>query len=560
MGRRESAAAIKKILSQYEPPAGDPVRVVWENRRVPEGEIELEEGGSWSRRHPLPFGYHTLNGETLLIHAPRKAYAPPEKTWGLFLPLYAVPPNGGDLGDLEAYMDWVRSMGGSVVATLPLLAAFDDEPSPYSPVSRLFWNERYLDVEALPEYRGDRDLKACSERFVPDAAFEKFAEHARDYARFRGDERYHLYVQYRMAQQMDRLSRRGLYLDFPLGVNGGGYDVQKYAHVFAKGASVGAPPDSFFTKGQNWGFPPFHPEALRTDHYRYFRAAIAYHARHASILRLDHVMGLHRLYWIPDGMDPKDGVYVRYHDEELYAIVVLESVRNRCVIVGEDLGTVPKYVPLAMERHGLRRMYVVQYEAKPEPLPDPPAASVASVNTHDMPTFAAFWSGKDIDDRVEQDLLDEDGARKEGETREKIREQIGGDKSVCSTGRSSSVQSGAVPSGCGADKSVCSTGRGSSVQSRAVTSGCGADTPVCSDHALEQILKFLASSAAEVVLVNPEDLWGELEPQNVPGIPEKSWKQLFRLSLEDARQNERVMSILRAVAEARALLSSDGGQ
>src|SRR5687767_5381215 len=181
----QSIAAVRKILG--EPPSSktEPVVVVWENARPPAGEIELEEGGIWNRRDPLPFGCHTLNGETLLIHAPRKAYTPPEKTWGLFLPLHAVPPNGGDLGDLQAYMNWVRELGGKVVATLPLLAGFDDEPSPYSPVSRLFWNERYLDVEALPEYRGKRDLRECAERFVPDEGFEEFAVHAREYAEFR---------------------------------------------------------------------------------------------------------------------------------------------------------------------------------------------------------------------------------------------------------------------------------------------------------------------------------------------------------------------------------------
>lgn len=505
---RESVAAVQKILDQHEPHKTQPVRVVWENSEVPAGTIELEEGGTWNRRDRLPFGYHTLDGDTLLIHAPLEAFAPDAKTWGIFLPLYAVPPNGGDLGDLEAYMDWVHEMGGSVVATLPLLAAFDDEPSPYSPVSRLFWNERYLDVEALPEYRGNRDLRELAASFVPDEGFERFAKHAREYAQFRGDERYHLYVQYRMSQQMEQLAARGLYLDFPLGVNGGGYDVQKYGHVFAKGVSVGSPPDAFFTKGQNWGFPPFHPEALRADRYRYFRAAIANHARHASILRLDHVMGLHRLFWIPDGMDAKDGVYVRYHDEELYAIVVLESVRNRCVIVGEDLGTVPEYVPKAMQRHGLRRMHVVQYEGK---VGTPPAASVASINTHDMPTFAAYRSGTDIDDRLEQDLLDDRGAKKEREARAKIRKRI--------------------------QKKL----------------GAG-------DDVLEQILCFLAESDAEVVLINLEDLWGETEPQNVPGMPEKSWKQRFRLSLQQAQKDPRVMRILGSVAEARALLSSAGGQ
>jgi 4-alpha-glucanotransferase len=451
---RRSMAAVQKILDQYPPPRTNPVQVVWENTQIPDGDIELEDGGTWNRRDRLPFGYHTLDGETLLIHAPRKAFAP-RRGWGIFVPLHAVPPSGGDLSDLEAYLDWVRELGGNIVGTLPLLAAVPGERSPYSPSSRLSW--RYEGMERLAE-------------------------------------------------------KGGLYLDFPLGVNPNGDDAQKYPDIFAKGVSVGAPPDSFFTKGQNWGFPPFHPEALRASKYDYFRKAIVHHARHADILRIDHVMGLHRLFWIPEGMEAKDGVYVRYDDEELYAIVVLESNRHRCAIVGEDLGTVPEYVPKAMLRHGLRRMYVVQYEAKPErpPLPEPPRMAVASVNTHDMPTFAGFWSGKDIDDRIEQDLLSETDAEQERAARQTIREEI----------------------------------------TRQVGDG----------DVLENILTFLARSPAEVVLVNLEDLWGETEPQNVPGLPERSWRQIFRLSLDEAKRDERVRRILRSVAEARGLLSSAVGQ
>jgi 4-alpha-glucanotransferase len=452
---RRSLATVQKILDESPPPKTNPVVVVWENGKVPEGEVELEEGGLWNRREPLPFGYHTLDGDTLLIYAPRKAFAPPANSWGVFVPLHAVPPGGGDLGDLEAYLDWVRELGGNVVGTLPLLALVEGERSPYSPSSRLLW--KFPDMERLAE-------------------------------------------------------RKGFYLDFPLGVNPGGHDLKTYPEIFAKGVSVGAPPDSFFTKGQNWGFPPFHPEALRASKYEYFRKAIANHAQYADILRIDHVMGLHRLFWIPEGMEPKDGVYVRYDDEELYAIVILESNRHRCAIVGEDLGTVPEYVPTAMQRHGLRRMYVVQYEAKPQrpPLPEPPRMSVASVNTHDMPTFAGFWSGKDIDDRVELGLLDDKGAEQERQTRQTIREEI----------------------------------------TRMVGEG----------DVLENVLRFLAESPAEVVLVNLEDLWGETEPQNVPGVPEKSWRQIFRLSLEEAKRDERVRRILRSVAEARDLLSTQSGQ
>lgn len=451
---RKSIDAVQKILDQTSPPQKNPVVVVWENARVPDGNIELEDGGTWNRRDRLPLGYHTLNGETLLIHAPRKAGSPPPGSWGLFIPLHAVPPNGGDLTDLEAYLDWVRELGGNIVGTLPLLAPVEGERSPYSPSSRLTW-------------------------------------------KFDG---------------MERLAQKGgLYLDFPLGVNPAGEDLKNYPDIFAKGVSVGAPPDAFFTKGQNWGFPPFHPEALRASKYEYFRAAIANHVKHADILRIDHVMGLHRLFWIPEGFEAKDGVYVRYDDEELYAILLVESNRHRCAIVGEDLGTVPEYVPKAMARHGLRRMFVVQYEAKPDqPLPEPSRMSVASINTHDMPTFAGFWSGKDIDDRIEQGLLDEDGAKNERESREKIKDQI-----------------------------VKQVGEG---------------------DVLENLLRFLASSPAEVVLVNLEDLWGETEPQNVPGVPEKSWRQIFQLSLEEAKRDERVRRVLKTVAEARGLLSTDPGQ
>jgi 4-alpha-glucanotransferase len=559
----------------------EPVCVLWGRDRtidldLPDGtrvewDLRLEDGSWRSGRtdafggtitldETLPMGYHTLrvNGthETMIIAAPLKAWAPRKKTWGIFAPLYAARTRrswgSGDLGDLLAYSSWVDHLGGGVVATLPMLAAFDDEPSPYSPVSRLYWNETYLDVTRLPELQpGDVDegriahlqqtrdvdhagvrrekrrvLEKCAERFAGGIEFERFAAEAKEYAEFmsrtdaaRGvatTPKYHLYVQYRMAQQMREVAnaaRRlgaGLYLDFPLGVHPRGYDAQRYAHLFAKGVSVGAPPDLFFTKGQNWGFPPFDPDAIREDRYEYFRAAVRNHVSHAGILRIDHVMGLHRLFWIPEGRDARDGVYVRYHADELYAILVLESRRHGCTIVGEDLGTVPPEVPKKMSRHGLRQMYVVQYEMKPgeSPLPPPPAASVASVNTHDMPTFAAWWTCGDVDDRVEMGLLDGAGAQRERASRAAMKQAL----------------------------------------VRAVVEG-PADDP---QKVLEGLLSFLASSDAEVVLLNVEDLWRELEPQNVPGVPERSWRHKFRMSLEEAQADGSMRRILTNVNEKRA--------
>ena len=561
----------------------EPVVVLWGRDRtvdvnLPNGErvewdLHLEDGSWRSGRtdvlggtitldQPLPDGYHTLllNGGAhgaLVIAAPPKAFAPRRKTWGLFAPLYAAHTRrswgAGDLGDLLAWSSWVDHHGGGIVATLPMLAAFDDEPSPYSPVSRLFWNEMYLDVTRLPEFQpGDADdgaiahlqqmrdvdyaavrrekrraIERCAERFTGGSGFEQFASRAGEYAEFRArterrdSAKYHLYAQYRIAQQMREVAnaaRRigtGLYLDYPLGVNPGGFDARQYAHVFASGVSVGAPPDLFFTKGQNWGFPPFDPDAIRDDRYQYYRDTIRHHVSHAGILRIDHVMGLHRLYWIPEGGDARNGVYVRYKPDELYAILVVESRRHGCVIVGEDLGTVPPEVPKLMNKHGLRQMYVVQYEVKPgdPPISEPPAQSIASVNTHDMPTFASFWGAKDVDDRVEQDLLDEKGAANERATRDRTRHAL--------------VQF--------------------LVRHGYLTSGPTENVRTI----LDALLAYLASSDAEMMLINPEDLWEELAPQNVPGLPDRSWRHKFRLSLEEAQADGSIRRTLTNVNERR---------
>lgn len=211
--------------------------------------------------------------------------------------------------------------------------------------------------------------------------------------------RYHLYVQWIAAEQIRSVGREAkrtgvdLYLDFPLGVHPYSYDVWRQRRSFAVGASAGAPPDLLFRHGQRWGLPPLHPEGIRADGYRYFIAALRHSMKEARLLRLDHVMGFHRLFWIPEGMSAKDGVYVRYRPEEFYAILSIESRRHKTVLIGEDLGTVPDAVRISMSRHGIQRTYVLQLEARPNPgkaLSAPPEGSLACLNTHDTPPFAAF--------------------------------------------------------------------------------------------------------------------------------------------------------------------------
>ena len=340
-----------------------------------------------------------------------------------------------------------------------------------------------------------------------------------------------------MSEQMSQLE--AMYLDFPLGVKAGGFDHTHFADHFAKGVSVGAPPDLVFTKGQNWGFPPPNPDADLS----YFRACIRKAVQHASILRIDPVMGLHRLFWIPDGAEPKDGVYVRYPSEELYAVLMSEAARTGTVIVGEDLGTVPQYVPQAMNRHGIRRMYVVQYELPK--LNAPPRESIASVNTHDMPTFAGFWRGKDIDERVERDLLDENGAEKERQNREKVRAKL--IKFLKARRLLTEAKSETMAETPGA-------ARNQPRRSEHVRRGASADSSLRSELTMavhEGLARWLASSDAEFVLLNLEDCWLEEEPQNRPGMPERSWRRKMRKSLEEARSDRAVTRLLKAGNEER---------
>src|SRR5690606_36901416 len=153
------------------------------------------------------------------------------------------------------------------------------------------------------------------------------------------------------------------------------------------------------------------------------------HLQHARLLRIDHAMGLHRLYWIPDGLPPDKGVYVRYRTEELFAVLCVESHRYGAQIIGEILGTVPAALDSAMQHHGIHEMYVVQYECHTEtepPLRSVPAAAIASLNTHDMPTFSAFWHGLDIEDRVDLGLLTQDEAHEEMHRRDQLRTSLSG--------------------------------------------------------------------------------------------------------------------------------------
>jgi 4-alpha-glucanotransferase len=190
----------------------------------------------------------------------------------------------------------------------------------------------------------------------------------------------------------------GLYRDLAVGVDLNSADVWSDPGAYALDLSIGAPPDPLNTAGQNWGLPPFHPRVLRERNYAPFIALLRANMRHAGALRVDHVMGLQRLFCIPRALAQGGGAYVNYDVEAMLGILALESVRNRCMIVGEDLGTVPEGFRERMHDTRIFGCRVLQFN-----LYDNPPDTVASTGTHDLPTWAAYW--RDADPQTRDRLL-----------------------------------------------------------------------------------------------------------------------------------------------------------
>jgi 4-alpha-glucanotransferase len=370
---------------------------------------------------------------------------------------------------------------------------------------------------------------------------------------YRGsDLRRHLYVQLRFTQALEEIlgdgtdPGPGLYLDLPLGAHPLSYDRWANPGLFAPRASLGAPPDGFYPEGQDWGLPPLRPETAQVRGHSHLREVLGTILPFARYLRIDHVMGLHRLYWIPSGMKANQGAYLRYPARELYAILSVESHRHRTILAGEDLGTVPPEVREAMDRHGLRRMFVVPFEIRShggsdeakeneigtapdqdeaevsqeqisqeanreEVLNPVPGGAVAGVGTHDTPTWARLW-----EERV--DL------------------------------RSAFLPTPSSP------PDPCAGSVGPSPL----------DAEEAADPApyqgLTAALSTLARSRAGLVMVNLEDLWLEQEPQNRPGTNHPSnWVRKAQLPLERMRTDPRVLDLLKEVDRGRKTLSSDTG-
>lgn len=191
----------------------------------------------------------------------------------------------------------------------------------------------------------------------------------------------------------------GLYGDVAVGANSAGSETWANRHLYLQQASVGAPPDALALKGQDWGIPPQSPIELRAQEYQPFVVMVRNNMRCVAALRFDHVMTLFRLWWVPRGMISAQGTYVHYPLQDLIGILALESVRHHCAVIGEDLGTVPDEVRVAMERYELNHYKVLLFEQAGGAFTKPAQYvknALATVTTHDLPTLRSWWESRDI--------------------------------------------------------------------------------------------------------------------------------------------------------------------
>jgi len=311
----------------------------------------------------------------------------------------------------------------------------------------------------------------------------------------------------------------GLYLDLAVGASPGGAETWRWQRVFAD-VHVGAPPDDFSLRGQDWGVPAFVPHLLRESAYAPLVELLRANMRHAGALRIDHVMGLTRLFWVPAGGAPADGTYVAYPMEELLGIVALESQRNRCLVVGEDLGTVPDGLRARLAERGLLSYRPLLFERNGaggfKPPESYPRQSLVCASTHDLPTLAGMWSGADLAARSALGLLP------------------------------SAQQHEALLAARAQDRARLLAAL---AHERLLPEGnnIAPDLIPRLDHPLVMAIHaYLARAPSQVLMVQPEDILGMESQANLPGSHDDqhpNWRRRLPLDIEDWRRDRRFIEL-----------------
>jgi 4-alpha-glucanotransferase len=322
---------------------------------------------------------------------------------------------------------------------------------------------------------------------------------------------FHVWVQRQCAAQLSAAHAAagamsvGVLHDLPVGVDPGGADAWALQDVLAAGVTVGAPPDAFSPKGQDWALPPLRPDRLAAAGYAPFRDMVRAVLAHGDGIRVDHVAGLWRLWWIPPGESADRGTYVRYDGAAMLGVLALEAERAGAVVVGEDLGTVPDEVSLELRERGALGCAVAWFERDEDGAPAPPARwpkrAVATLSTHDLPTAAGFLSGEHVRVRAELGLLDDPA----GEA-----ERAGGERAALLRLL--------------ADEGLLEPG----------------GDPVLALHRL------LASTPCDLVLVAPTDVLGDPRQPNLPGTIDEypNWRIPLDRGVEELLADPRVAQVV----------------
>ena len=329
------------------------------------------------------------------------------------------------------------------------------------------------------------------------------------------------------ARQCD--VRIGLYTDLAVSIDRGGADAWAQQHLYASGASVGAPPDAFNVEGQDWGLPPLIPRRLRAAGYAAFIETLRANMRHAGALRIDHVMGLSRLYWVPSGATAASGAYVAYPLDDLAGLLALESERQRCLVIGEDLGTVPPEARAALTANGILSYRVLLFERDAGGhfnLPSQyPEAALATTSTHDLPTLAGWWEGRDIALRAMH-------RRSGGETEleAQMAERIGERGHLLAA----LVRAGLLPTGTPLDPHA---------------------VPRLTPALALALQTFLARTPSALLAVQPEDVFGVIEQANLPGttFEHPNWRRKLPVTLEQVAAEGRMHALASCIAHERSL-------
>ncbi len=333
---------------------------------------------------------------------------------------------------------------------------------------------------------------------------------------------FHEFTQWVADQQLqsckDAARKRGLpiglYIDLAVGIDPNGADAWSRQDAVLTNVSVGAPPDQFNPSGQNWGLAPFNPHTLVAKDFAPMRQLIRVAMRHAGAIRIDHVLGLKRAFMIPDGCQPAEGTYVRFPFEQLLRIIAQESDRLRCIVIGEDLGTVPQGFRETLARWGLWTYRVMLFERESDGQFRPPEAypveAVASFNTHDLPSFRGWLQSHDL-------LVKRTLGLNPGETDEaRVRAQQ---------------------------------------MLRAILLKC---LPGYTTTDIAAVARFLAATPSRLVVISLEDILGEIEQVNIPGTTDQhpNWRRKHMIAIDDLESQGELGRVAKVFLDAgRACLN-----